>query len=135
MLVVDRVVLVILVLGDIVFWAYKGVVEGGFAVPADDVGVTVSFFVFFLQASEITVIVFPDNPGCSLTCVVGVACVLAELAEGLGGGVLEVGGKGGDWLLEGFCQDPISFCSYHANHLWSGFACPIPLAISFPVCS
>ena len=69
------------VLGEVVFWSDEGVMEGGFAVPTEDVGITVSFFVSFLQASEATVIVFPNNLGCSLTVMLIMSCIFAEVAE------------------------------------------------------
>jgi len=53
MLMIDRIILLVVVrvLGEVVFWADKGIVERGFAVPTEDIGITVSFFVSFLQAS------------------------------------------------------------------------------------
>jgi len=47
---VNRVVLIVVVriLGEVVFCADEGVVEGTFAVPTEDVGITVSFFMSFL---------------------------------------------------------------------------------------
>jgi len=56
-------------------------VEGGFAVPTENVGITISFFVFFLQASEAIVIVFSDKAGYSLIVVLIMFCVFAKVAE------------------------------------------------------